>query len=173
LQNIEFKAELRDRQAARAQCRQLGGTEMGTLRQTDVYYKLQEGRLKRRIVPGEAVEWIYYHRPDCVTPQISNYTILNDHQAQMRWGIQKMQPWRTVVKTRELWLVGDVRVHLDEVDGLGCFIEFEAPVTQNLDAKACHSRIAKLRSAFGSTLGEHIAVSYCDLHSESESTSPA
>ena len=91
----------------------------------------------------------------------------------MRWGTGNLRPWRTVVKTRELWLIDEVRVHIDDVDDLGSFIEFEAPVTKTLDVEACHRCIAELREAFGPAMGEHIAVSYCDLLGTSEDASPA
>ena len=45
MQNIEFKAELRNLEAARAQCKALDAQRIGLLRQTDTYYKLPDGRL--------------------------------------------------------------------------------------------------------------------------------
>ena len=52
MHNIEFKAELRDLIAARQQCKQLGASRMGILYQTDTYFRLAGGRLKRREAPG-------------------------------------------------------------------------------------------------------------------------
>jgi adenylate cyclase class IV len=163
VQNIEFKAELRDLEAARHQCELLGADHVGRLRQTDVYFRLPDGRLKKRTAPGEPVEWIYYHRPNRVSPKMSHYTILSDEQARRRWGIHSLRPWLTVHKTRDLWILDGVRIHLDEVDGLGCFIEFEAIVSEKLDVQACHTVVQELRGLFSTLLGEPIAVSYSDL----------
>jgi adenylate cyclase class IV len=163
MQNIEFKAELRNMDAAAAQCGALGGHHLGTLTQTDTYYKLTDGRLKKRESADDPVCWIYYHRPDRVRPRMCNYTILSDEQARRRWGTQSLHEWLTVRKTRDLWMIDHVRVHLDRVDDLGTFIEFEAIVSDRFDVKACHEAIAELRETFAPILGEPLGVSYCDL----------
>lgn len=163
MQNIEFKAELRNIAAARKQCRLLGAERIGVLQQTDTYYKLPDGRLKMREAPREPVEWIFYHRPDRVSPRMSNYTILNAEQARRRWGTQSLKPWLTVNKKRELWMLGDVRIHLDEVELLGTFIEFEALVSRRFDVKMCHRAVKELRETFQPLLGEPISKSYSDL----------
>ena len=163
MQNIEFKAELRNLEAARAQCKALDAQRIGLLRQTDTYYKLPDGRLKKREAPGEPTEWIFYHRPNRARPRMCNYTILSDSQARRRWGAYSLKPWLVVRKTRELWMIENVRIHLDEVDELGTFIEFEAMVSKDHDVKECHQSIAHLREAFRPIMGEPVSVSYCDL----------
>ena len=163
MQNIEFKAELRDPVAARKQCEVLGASFVGEFEQQDTYFRLADGRLKRRVAEGEPPEWIYYHRRDRAAPRLSNYIILTDDQARRRWGTQNLKPWVTVTKTRELWMVEHVRIHIDEVDALGCFIEFEAIVSDEHSTHDCAEDLAELREIFGPLLGEPIAVSYCDL----------
>jgi adenylate cyclase class 2 len=163
MQNIEFKAELRNLAAARRQCELLGAQRVRQMQQTDTYFRLPDGRLKRREVPGELTEWIFYHRQDRVSPRMSNYTILNNEQARRRWGTHSLKPWLSVVKSRELWMLGDVRIHLDEVEGLGTFIEFEALVSRRFDVKMCHEAVRTLRVTFGPLLGEPISKSYSDL----------
>lgn len=163
MHNIEFKAELRNPSAARQQCKVLGATRMGLLRQTDTYFRLADGRLKRREAPGEPTEWIFYHRRDIVRPRMSDYAILTDAQARRRWGTQSLKEWVRVVKRRELWLLNNVRIHIDEVQGLGDFIEFEAVVSEKHDTKSCHKSIHRLREVFGPTMGEPVGPSYSDL----------
>ncbi len=163
MQNIEFKAELRNPDAATAQCRVLSAQFIGTLELVDTYYKLADGRLKRRVAEGEPVEWVYYHRPDRISPKMCNYTILTDEQARLRWGTHSLREWLVVKKRRDLWLLDDVRIHLDTVDRLGTFIEFEAMVTRSFTVRDGHEAIAELRDIFGQMLGEPISVSYSDL----------
>jgi adenylate cyclase class IV len=160
---IEFKAELRDPVIARRQCQVLGAVRIGVLQQTDTYYKMADGRLKQREAPGEPTEWIYYPRRDIVRPRMSSYTILSDAQARRRWGTQTLKSWVVVKKFRELWMLDNVRIHLDEVEGVGTFIEFEALVSKRYDVQACHARINELRQLFGPTLGEPVGPSYSDL----------
>lgn len=167
MHNIEFKAELRDPEAARRQCALLGGQRIGTVRQTDTYFRLHDGRLKRREAPGEPVEWIFYQRRDIVRPRMSNYFILTDRQAKRRWGTQNLRAWVQVTKNRELWMLEHVRIHIDEVDGLGTFIEFEAMVSKDFDTRTAHETINTLRQVFGPTLGEPLGPSYSDLMAQS------
>ena len=133
------------------------------LEQTDTYFKMADGRLKRREAPGEPTEWIYYHRRDIVRPRMSSYSILTDGQAKRRWGTHSLRAWLQVVKSRELWMLENVRIHLDEVRKLGSFIEFEAVISEDHDTRECHDTIRYLREVFGPTLGEPVAASYCDL----------
>ncbi len=163
MHNIEFKAELRDAVAARRQCALMGAKRIGSIYQTDSYYKMHDGRLKKREAPGEPTEWIYYHRRDIVRPRMCNYSILSDEQARRRWGTDTLRSWVKVTKTRELWMLDNVRIHLDDVERIGTFIEFEAVVTRDCDVQACHKKVNDLRQLFGPTMGEPVGPSYADL----------
>lgn len=163
MQNVEFKAELREPDLARAKCRALGASLIGVLDQTDTYFKLPDGRLKKREAPGEPIEWIFYHRTNRLQPRLSTFTILSDEQARRRWGTQSLRTWIVVKKRRELWMIENVRIHLDQVETLGAFIEFEAVVNTPGDIARNHERIARLRGEFAPLMGEPIAVSYSDL----------
>ncbi|TVQ53537.1 MAG: CYTH domain-containing protein [Phycisphaerales bacterium] len=163
MQNIEFKAELRDLPAARQQCQTLGAVEAGRFEQVDTYFRLTDGRLKRRESTGEPTQWIFYHRPDRARPRMSNFSILSDEEARRRWGTHSLTEWLRVTKTRELWMLDSVRIHLDLVNRLGTFIEFEAPVSKTRSVERCHEEIAVLRKTFMPILGEPVSASYSDL----------
>jgi len=163
MQNVEFKSELRDVELARHQCGLIGARFLGDLEQTDTYFRMPDGRLKRRETWGYPTTWIFYHRPDRASARLSNYTIFTDEQARSRWGVQSLREWLTVVKRRELWLIDNTRIHLDRVERLGRFIEFEAQVGAKYDVEECSTIVAHLRGQFGPVMGEPIAVSYCDL----------
>lgn len=163
MQNIEFKAELRNLEAARQQCHLLGAQCAGVFVQRDTYFRMADGRLKRREIDRKMIQWVYYHRPDRISPRMSNYTILTDAQAKRRWGTRSLKPWLVVDKTREMWTFGELRINLDVVKGLGTFLEFEAVVSRRFTVKACHELIARLRESFAPLLGEPISVSYSDL----------
>ena len=124
---------------------------------------MTDGRLKKREAPGEPTEWIYYHRRDIVRPCMSSYAILSDAQAKRRWGTHSLRAWLKVAKKRELWMLENIRIHLDDVLGLGRFIEFEAVISKEHDTRECHEMIGELREVFGPTMGEPVGASYCDL----------
>jgi adenylate cyclase class IV len=163
MQNVEFKAELRDLPLARTVCRTLKATLIATLEQTDTYYRVPNGRLKKRECVGEPTEFIYYDRQNGSLPKTSEFTIYSESQAQQRFGLKPLPTWIVVKKSRELWMLGGVRIHLDAVDGLGNFIEFEALVSPSQSIPKCHETLIDLREAFSHCLGEPIAGSYSDM----------
>ncbi len=163
MHNVEFKAELRDKTIAEAVCRKMEAQNIGSFEQTDIYYRVPTGRLKKRICPGEPTEYIFYDRPDRLTPKLSHFTIYSESEALKRFGSQPLPEWVTVKKKRTLYLLGGMRIHLDEVEGLGDFLEFEALVSPDQNVARCHRRIASLREAFGPVLGEPISCGYSDL----------
>jgi len=163
VQNIEIKYELRDPEAARLQCRIGNASRIGTLHQLDTYYRMSDGRLKRRVAEGEPVEWIFYHRIDRARPRLSTFTILTDQQARTRWGVEGLRPWVEVEKTRELWLDGVLRIHLDDVRGLGHFLELEALIGPGSDLHAGHEAVERWRERFLPVLGEPVSLSYSDM----------
>lgn len=170
MQNVEFKSELRELDAARLQCTAMGAKLIGVLEQTDTYFRLADGRLKRREAEGEPVEWIYYHRADRVEPRLCHYSILSDAQARRRWGTASLRTWLTVRKRRELWMQENVRIHLDEVEELGTFIEFEAIVSRDFSVDVCQEEVAGLREAFAPILGEPVSRGYADLMADQMET---
>lgn len=163
MHNVEFKAELRDLPMALAVCRAIKASHIGTLDQTDTYFKVTSGRLKKRETAGEPIEYVYYERANRTHPKLSHFTIYDETQATERFGTQPLPIWLIVRKTRDLWMHGSVRIHLDEVVGLGRFIEFEALVSKDNHVARCHETIAELRKAFGPALGEPIDCGYSDL----------
>jgi adenylate cyclase class IV len=163
VQNVEYKAELRDPSLARAVCGRIGALHIGTLRQTDTYYRIPDGRLKKRETEGEPVEFIFYHRANRLRPKLSHFTIYDEAAAAARFGQLPLPIWVTVRKVRDLWTYQDVRIHLDEVEGLGAFLEFEAMVTNDRHVGRCHQLIEELREHFRPTLGEPVSASYSDM----------
>lgn len=163
MHNVELKAELRDMLMARAVCRAIGASHILTFGQTDTYYRIPQGRLKRRETEGEPAEYIFYERPNRASAKLSNFTIFTEQQAMERFGREPMPVWAIVRKKRELWMWGSVRIHLDTVDKLGMFIEFESLVSRQNNIARGHDHITTLRGHFGPAMGELIDCSYSDL----------
>src|SRR5205823_183231 len=108
---------------ARSLCAAVGARFVQAMEQRDTYYRMAAGRLKQRETVGEETEWILYERPDAVAARVSEFTIYTHEEALERFGGLAMPVWVVVKKKRELWLWENVRIHLDEVEGLGRFIE--------------------------------------------------
>lgn len=163
MHNVEFKCELRDPDLARAIILRHGATFIGTLEQTDTYFRIPSGRLKKREQPGEPTEFIFYDRENRTRPKLSHFRIYSEAEALERFGTSPLPVWIVVRKRRDLYLLGNVRLHVDQVDGLGFFLELEALVSTSTNVARCHASIAELREMLRPALGEAIAVGYSDL----------
>ena len=173
MRNLEFKAELREPAIAREVCRALGATLIGTMRQVDTYYRMAAGRLKRReisvdVPPGETpaepeVEIIFYERPNEVGAKVSRFRIYSEERAAEVFGREPLPIWLVVKKVRTLYMLGNTRIHLDQVEGLGWFLEFEHLMSRDASNESAKAEIARLRQAFAMVLGEPIDCGYSDL----------
>lgn len=180
MQNIEYKAELRDLPLARAIAARIGATPAEVMQQTDTYYRIADARMKRRDIAfveeaeyGQRVigsermtEYIRYERRDDARARISEYTVWTPEKFRELFGQSDPPVAQVVRKIRELLLYHGVRIHLDVVEGLGMYIEFEAPVTADRPEGRCRELVAELIEAFRPVMGEPIARSYADLLAE-------
>ena len=126
--NVELKARDPDPEATLARCLALGAVETGVLVQRDTYFAGRDGRLKLREQDGERPELIAYRRPDSSEASESTYVLAPVADADAMAEALDAGLGATVVvsKRRRLLLWEGVRIHLDEVEGLGSFVEFEA-----------------------------------------------
>ncbi len=125
--NIEIKAQVRDLDAIRTRARSLAANPAEILQQTDTFFAVSRGRLKIREFPDGTGELISYERPDDREPKESAYERYPCQNARaLLETLGKALPVRgTVVKRREVFLVGRTRIHLDQVQSLGVFVELE------------------------------------------------
>jgi homotetrameric cytidine deaminase len=144
--NIELKARdldpARTLQAALAH----GAEDRGVLHQRDTYFAAPEGRLKLREQDGGA-QLIAYARADEAVARLSAYHLVDvpDPAALTAALDAALGRTVTVTKTRHLLLWQDVRIHLDEVEGLGAWVELEAVAPPESDLSTEHARVAELR----------------------------
>ena len=125
--NIEIKARARNFTDIKSRAERLSDTPVEVIPQKDIFFHVPQGRLKLRILASDNAQLIYYTRPDQEGPKRSDYHIAYTTDPdnlkrvlELAYGIRG-----EVKKTRYLYLVGQTRVHLDDVDGLGHFMELE------------------------------------------------
>lgn len=68
-----------------------------------------------------------------------------------------------VKKTRTLYLWKNVRIHLDRVEGLGEFIEFEAVQSEGMNEVEEYGKVQYLLREFGVAEEALMASSYLDM----------
>ena len=148
--NIECKAVDPDPARSLEVCRSLGAKDHGFIRQRDTYFNVGFGGLKlREETPGRP-QLIQFERPERPQQRQSRYRIIPIADADaLRAALEAALGVRgAVVKRRHLFLWRHVRIHLDEVTGLGSFIELEAVAPPESDLSHEHRLVAELRDAF-------------------------
>jgi homotetrameric cytidine deaminase len=162
--NLELKARDPDPESTAARCVDLGAEDHGVLRQADTYFMARRGRLKLR-EGGDGTELIAYRRPDDAEPRESTYVRAPVADAAPVIEALDAALGTTVVvsKRRRLFLWEGVRIHLDEVDGLGSFIEFEAVLPDAGDLAAAHEKVARLKESLDVADESLVSRGYADL----------
>lgn len=166
--NIELKARLRDVAAAHATALRLATAEPFVETQIDTYFAAAHGRLKLREINGSHARLVAYVRPDDREPKASDYRLLDVPEPRQMKELLAAALGVTVVirKRRTIYLHHHVRIHLDEVEGLGAFLEFEAVLDADVDDAAGHEQLARLRQEFEIVDDELLARSYSDLQAD-------
>ena len=168
MQNLEIKAWYTDFENAQRLSDAIGARKMWTKRQVDSYFVTKAGKLKLRQVENAPAELIAYQRPNAAAAALSDYFIYTSQNSDVlrqclehALGIDV-----NVVKTRTLYLWKNVRIHLDKVDGLGAFIEFEAVLDDHESPGTSQERIEFLLTHFQIQEHQLIDVGYYELLKE-------
>jgi adenylate cyclase class 2 len=108
---------------------------------------------------------IAYERPDLSDHKESRYRLI-----EMPEPAEALDALATVLgisivvsKTRHLFLFKGVRIHLDRVEGLGDFVEFEGVAADGGDPSGFAKLLNDLRRSFGIQDDDLLRVSYSDL----------
>lgn len=160
--NIELKAIDPDPGRSLEICRALGARDRGVLWQRDTYFDVSAGGLKlREQQPGRA-HLIQFKRADEPQQRESRYRIIetDDPQTLLAALGTAVGINVTVSKHRRLFLWRNVRIHLDNVERLGAFIELEAVAPADSDLRNEHELVEQLRDAFSITDDRLCATGY-------------
>lgn len=132
--NLELKARVADLVQARVVARQLTTRPMEELVQLDTYFQCDTGRFKLRQFDSERGQLIWYQRASQHQAKSSFYKLVDIFRPEeMKNLLATTLGIRVVVqKQREVYFYRNVRIHLDQVQSLGTFLEFEA-VLENAD----------------------------------------
>ena len=172
--NIEIKARVADLEHVRRRALPRATSPVSHLEQRDVFFQVPSGRLKLRNFPHGPAELIAYHRPDIRGPKTSNYQLVevtnpDEMRALLAAALGELG---TVSKRRELIMIGQTRVHLDDVADLGTFMELEVVLEGN-DTHERGLQIAhELMKQFEISRDELVDCAYIDLLLRDRSSNP-
>jgi len=163
--NIEIKARLADLPRTRVLVAAISDTPPQTLRQRDTFFMCTTGRLKLREIGTGQAELIFYSRPDVTAAKQSDYEItpVVDPESLKSVLCRALGVTHVVEKTRVLYLVGQTRVHLDSVDGLGDFLELELVLRSDQSPAEGRAFAAELMQRLEITPADLLATAYADM----------
>ena len=138
---------------------------LGVQQQLDTYFHCPRGRLKLRQIDGLSAQLVWYARPDRNGPKESQYQLvpISNPETLKAALAAALGVRRVVQKRREIFLLHNVRIHLDEVLGLGNFLEFEAVLAPELDDAAGRAQLEQLLETFAIDPADLLAGSYGDM----------
>jgi len=155
--NIEIKARVPDPAALEMRVREVADSGPHTFTQHDVFFACPNGRLKLRHFADGRAELIHYQRADTSGPKASTYqrVPVPDAEALASLLTAAYGGMGEVRKTRTLYLAGRTRIHLDDVAGLGAFVELEVVLAPDESPTDAHLEAQTLMNRLG-ILPEHL-----------------
>jgi predicted adenylyl cyclase CyaB len=163
--NIELKVRVNDLESLRQRVTKLTSREPQELLQEDIFFRSPTRRLKLRIMSPDHAELISYKRADTAGPRISHYVShrVADIAATKQLLEKRFGVLGVVRKKRTVFFVKNTRVHLDEVENLGNFLEFEVVLNRDLTIRDGRQELEWLVHELCIDRSERIAGAYVDL----------
>ena len=168
--NVEIKARSTDPSFVREYLKSHNADFKGVDEQTDTYFNVPTGRLKLREGNIEN-NLIYYDRSNQAGPKSSQFHLVKIEDAKgLKEVLTRSCGIKMIVrKRREIYYIGNVKFHIDEVPELGSFIEIEAGnmLVDKTEAELLDQCNFYLKE-FGVNEEDLIAVSYSDMLTETK-----
>ncbi|MCL4529147.1 MAG: class IV adenylate cyclase [Chloroflexi bacterium] len=163
--NIEIKARARNFPDLKRRAESLSDSPVQVIPQEDTFFITPRGRLKLRVLASDRGQLIYYTRPNQNGPKRSDYHISQTNDPEhlketlaLAYGVRGV-----VRKTRYLYMVGQTRVHLDEVEGLGQFMELEVVMRHDQSDADGQAIANELMGKLGIEQSDLLEGAYMDL----------
>ncbi len=163
--NIEIKARTNNSKVIRQWLLDNNADFKGIDEQTDIYFNVPNGRLKLREGNIEN-NLIYYERKNQAGPKQSDFNLLPvENPAALKEVLSAALGIKVIVKKkREIYFIGNVKFHIDQIEGLGDFVEIEASnKSKDIPVEQLREQCDYYMHAFGIHDADLIDVSYSDM----------
>lgn len=163
--NIEIKAHIASVDAMLARASAIADSGPTELVQDDTFFACEMGRLKLRAFSASEGELIFYKRSNQAVPKESHYVRSpTSCPSSLRDALTRAygQAGR-VQKHRTLFVAGRTRIHLDQVQGLGSFLELEVVLEDGEPIEQGTADVHKLMAQLGISQSQLIEGAYVDL----------
>ena len=163
--NVEIKARVTDFDHQYQLARELARQQSTVIDHVDHFFNCASGRLKLRVLSQIEGELIFYDRSNQAGPKLSSYLIsMTTEPEKLRDVLKAAYGVRTTVrKTRNYWMVGRTRIHLDQVESLGDFLELEVVLDGSEDVAVGVREAERLMKALGIFDEQLVESVYVDL----------
>jgi len=163
--NVEIKATVDDFAPVVRAVEPIAAGAPALIVQEDTFFRCGHGRLKLRKFSATSGELIHYERADQTGPKESRYTkAATSEPDRLRDALAAANGTIGVVrKRRTLYIVGRTRVHLDDVDGLGKFVELEVALDDGESTDAGITEARRLMTTLGIAQDRLVSHAYLDL----------
>lgn len=164
MQNLELKAYYPvDRALERV--KMLDILQSYDLLQEDTYFSVDGCRLKLRSINNKEHELIWYSRPDTLEAKASCYEIYQSAEPEQLKKVLSAALGVSVVvkKLRKAFIYKNCRIHIDSVEDLGEFIEFEVMMIPGRTAEQASNLMEELKNHFQIKHKDLIEASYSNL----------
>lgn len=163
--NIEIKARVEDLARLATKVAAIADQGPVEIEQDDTFFRCDAGRLKLRSFSNASGELIFYRRADQQGPKESFYIrsptsapdSLRESLALAYGAVGRVR------KHRSLFLAGRTRIHLDQVEGLGQFLELEVVLGDREAAEAGMREARRLMEMLDIDPSQLIERAYVDL----------
>ena len=161
--NLEFKASVFSLDGVKNIAIDINATHLTTLYQTDTYFNTNKGRLKLRENNENEAQLIYYEREENSSPRWSNYKIYNvqDFPLLKKLLMKAYGVKGVVKKERDVFVFKNARIHVDKVENIGDFVEFE--VIHDSEVTKSSELLEFLKSSFKAEIKRVFLESYSDI----------
>ncbi len=165
--NIEVKVRASNFAHQMSLAEGISDAPLQILHQEDTFFNAPHGRLKLRILDNGVGELIFYSRPDNDDIKESKYLRAKTPDPALLKAVlaSALGIKGSVRKKRHLLMKGQTRIHFDEVEGLGEFIELEYVLKEAEDRKQAEATVRELMGRLRISAVEIIADAYVDLES--------
>jgi predicted adenylyl cyclase CyaB len=166
--NVEIKVRVRDLECIRARIEALADGTPEVIEQEDTFFHCPRGRLKLRRFSADRGELISYLRADVAGPRESRFvrSPTRDPASMVNALTDALGVVGVVRKRRMLYCSGQTRIHLDEVDRLGTFLELEVVLTQGQSAEQGEEIARSLMAELAVSEEDLVPRAYIDLLEE-------
>lgn len=164
MRNWEIKCRRGDLEGVRERARVMGARDAGVIEQEDTFFPAPGARLKLRDFGEGTGELIAYVRADAGEARGSDYRIYRtDDVPALREALTHgLGMAGQVRKRRHLFLWRYTRIHLDQVEGLGSFVELETVIADQPEADA-RDELESVARALGVDRMAPVPQAYVDL----------